>query len=523
MFLVMATTPVMPVNHAFAAPPPCASNQEPKLIQEVKTIPAYNAATNLLQSAIGDLEEAGINIINAIFSSINAIMNGMAAQFYNNIVGNPNYKAAINSLVVLYITIYGIMIMFNMASYRTGEVVSRLVKIGVVWAVMTNGWTFFDKYVSGPAIGTMNDVIGDFMLAAGQNKATMVLGSTATSNISLNPIVVSLLCGPLDYIFSLHFVVMLLTHLLLGPFGWFYVLSILWAALELVLMLIGAIITYVKSIVGLAFLFGIAPIFFAFLLFEQSRRVFTGWVNQVFGFILQPILLFAFLSFYTILIMSALYDVIFATDYCWVKWISFGILDIYWWRPFPNPAAVPNGYAGDWQGPPPIGITSVAYLLLLTHLGKQLSKFIEHLARDLSGGHGPGVVRGNDVGRWFSNHLPGVKGRSIGQLGADAFRSASYRGKNAFSRVAGLVGKRVGPTGGGTPSDQRLKENIVLVKHKGDIPIYHFSYKNDPMKQVYEGVMAQDLLHSHPDAVMTGEDGYYQVYYDKIGIEFKPL
>lgn len=69
-------------------------------------------------------------------------------------------------------------------------------------------------------------------------------------------------------------------------------------------------------------------------------------------------------------------------------------------------------------------------------------------------------------------------------------------------------------------SDSRLKEGIIRVatSPKG-VPIYEYSYigTNDR----WRGVMAQDILATHPDAVTVGPFGMYMVNYDKLDVIFE--
>lgn len=76
---------------------------------------------------------------------------------------------------------------------------------------------------------------------------------------------------------------------------------------------------------------------------------------------------------------------------------------------------------------------------------------------------------------------------------------------------------------GGLFSDERLKENIVKVKHShSGIPIYHFNYIGD--KQTWSGTMAQDLLRlGKQNAVTIAENGYYKVDYNLIDIDMKKV
>lgn len=72
-------------------------------------------------------------------------------------------------------------------------------------------------------------------------------------------------------------------------------------------------------------------------------------------------------------------------------------------------------------------------------------------------------------------------------------------------------------------SDKRLKANIVAIGKSADgLIIYSWKYKADPAT-TWVGVMAQDLVVSHPDALVMGADGYYRVRYDKLGVQMMTL
>lgn len=65
---------------------------------------------------------------------------------------------------------------------------------------------------------------------------------------------------------------------------------------------------------------------------------------------------------------------------------------------------------------------------------------------------------------------------------------------------------------GGTPSDRRLKKGIVLVyKYENGIKLYRFRYIWGGPE--YVGVIAQDILLTHPYAVHMDNQGYYSVDY----------
>jgi hypothetical protein len=76
-----------------------------------------------------------------------------------------------------------------------------------------------------------------------------------------------------------------------------------------------------------------------------------------------------------------------------------------------------------------------------------------------------------------------------------------------------------GPTTTSTTSDKRLKKDIIYVgsTHSG-IRLYRFRYLWSEIE--YVGVMAQELIHTHPDAVMKDAWGYYKVDYAKLDLTF---
>ena len=74
-----------------------------------------------------------------------------------------------------------------------------------------------------------------------------------------------------------------------------------------------------------------------------------------------------------------------------------------------------------------------------------------------------------------------------------------------------------------SPSDRRLKTNIVELGMTADgIKLYSWKYKSD-LVTTWVGVMAQDLETTHPDALVTGADGFYRVNYSNLGIQMMTL
>lgn len=86
----------------------------------------------------------------------------------------------------------------------------------------------------------------------------------------------------------------------------------------------------------------------------------------------------------------------------------------------------------------------------------------------------------------------------------------------AAAAMAGGPGNPVNPN-----SDRRLKRNIKPIATFKDIQLYRFQYLWSD--QVYVGVMAQDLLETHPEAIITHPDGFYRVDYRVLGTRMYTL
>ncbi len=103
-------------------------------------------------------------------------------------------------------------------------------------------------------------------------------------------------------------------------------------------------------------------------------------------------------------------------------------------------------------------------------------------------------------------------------IGSDDTPDLSAIGSDDLSDGGGV--EVIGQDDVETVSDSRLKTDIAQVgKTVYGLPLYNFKYIGKP--EVYEGVMAQDVLKVMPSAVLRGADGYYRVKYKDLGIQMR--
>jgi Chaperone of endosialidase len=135
------------------------------------------------------------------------------------------------------------------------------------------------------------------------------------------------------------------------------------------------------------------------------------------------------------------------------------------------------------------------------------------------------VTRTNAAGERVTTreHLVDAAGRPrYTQTSETARQRESRRGLRTLQREdPNIINSQTPPTTP-PPSDKRLKTNINhLGKTSNGINIYSFEYIWS--SQVYVGVIAQEVMRTHPEAISTDVFGFYRVDYHVIGLEMMTL
>src|SRR5262249_26431206 len=56
-----------------------------------------------------------------------------------------------------------------------------------------------------------------------------------------------------------------------------------------------SILTYLVAIICLVFYLSLGPLYICFALFKNTQRIFEGWLSQLAAYMLQPVIIFAYL------------------------------------------------------------------------------------------------------------------------------------------------------------------------------------------------------------------------------------
>lgn len=402
-------------------------------------LPAYGFAQSydcVGPNSTTTLPSGAAPLVSQMMSNVVQFLNTMGVNVYNAIMNSPFFSLAAQGLVTLFVVIFGINIIFDLENLTPANVLGKTFKLGLIWWLIgSGGWDVFQRYIGGFFWGTMFEIIELMTGSAVSNMAGMTYNAAALAA----PLHV--LDGPLQGVLSRHFMITIMGSIPTGPQGFVLGIALIWGGAQVVVAIMTAVFTYVKTIIGMWFLFSLGPIFIACMLFNRTQKIFQGWLSKILGFALEGIMLFVFLAFFMSMITDALEPVLGIT-WCWVPYWNIipGVLsfDIYWWGAHIVPG---SGFPGDvlpdygtrsWRTADgydgsglmsPVATLDVFFLILVAHIAWQYSAFTTLMAETLSQG-------GMRIGATYSDAQEYIKAKGLtpGQIAGKGFQI----GKKAF-------------------------------------------------------------------------------------------
>ncbi len=355
----------------------------------------------------------GSGIISTVVANIANIVNNLAVGMYSGILSNADFQGTVAATITLYVIIYGVMFMGGLTQASLHDAVIRLAKIAVVATIAFSplSWSFFYNYMGSAFDAGKNELIGYVLSIANSGVTGWTVVSpnippdSGGSTVAFDPQVLAkypftVLDDAVTVLTSSKMAVTLVATVATGPYGLPILLLILAALGTFVGALFQAMWVYLMSVVVTAFLFAIAPIFFVFLLFQRTRSLFDGWINQLISATLQPLFLFVFFSFFSMMMLGGIGELL-QTPVCWTPpgdiWRGTPF-NIYIWRFMVWINGEWRMHPGGWSimGPDidaqgsnipvfPIGIADVLILLLIAQLAKRFNSMALHIAREIAG------------------------------------------------------------------------------------------------------------------------------------------
>lgn len=325
-------------------------------------------------------------ILTEIEQYLKQIVDEAMIKLFNAITADGRFQQAVSAILTLYVIIFGISFMLGMIQLTYGQTLIRLFKIGIIVGLVSpGGWAFFQEYV----VTFFRDGSDDIIKFAISQSAGTSGGQGGGVFSGLDKIA--------DQILRPETIAKVLAAFVTGPFGPGMGGLMIIATVAFISLLVKALRTYAVSYVVRALLFGLAPFFIIFMLFERTKQTFTVWLNFVLNFSLQPVLLFIMLAFMVDLIDQSSKDML-STEVCWSEFSSTegSANKLQFWRFVKKDGGVdPSEY--DWKGqiscrlqgrsdckPFPIDIVDILSFVFLIFLTVRFTDVIPNISNNLT-------------------------------------------------------------------------------------------------------------------------------------------
>lgn len=207
---------------------------------------------------------ASTNLFEAIFDKVDQALDTYITSTAGDIISfiTPIFT----SLLIIWIAIWGYMMMFGKANEPLQDGVFRILRIGFI---ITLGLT----------VGTYTGLVVDFLAKGPETIASVITGSpTGTSAATLDSL--------FSKIFEVSEAAWNKGGIMNGNFG-MYLISIIVLVVGAALSLVVAFLILLSKIMTTVLL-AMGPLFIIMLLFNATQRFFESWLGMVmnFGFIL---------------------------------------------------------------------------------------------------------------------------------------------------------------------------------------------------------------------------------------------
>lgn len=250
---------------------------------------------------------------------------------YDSFAADSRWRDIMQMSLWIYIIMYGAGFITGLTQTSANDMVIRVVKMGAIIALFdTNSWEFFNNYF----FRLFTDG-KDFLITA-------VTGDTSGDKSGV--------FGFVDDMFYVFFAeITWQTFAALTPYlvGLVYVGIFLTVMILYIVAMAQVFIVYLLTLIGIALLLSLAPMFMVLMLFERTREMFLNWIKYLADYAIQPVILFATLYvlnevFMTLwnnaLNINIEYGGVWQLDFLGIDYWTFGVIKsfkfgcVQWYR-----------------------------------------------------------------------------------------------------------------------------------------------------------------------------------------------
>jgi len=191
-----------------------------------------------------------------------------------------NYINWVHALLIIYIVIIGMQFILGMAKFNAQELFIKVTKVIIVAGLINgNTFDFFISYFYPLITGFMDEIIANI---AGYS-------SNANSQTTAPFLFIDTLMSKI--FFNKAFYAQLLSVFAMGLMGIPFFIMVVYSLTLILSSVMKVISLYLMSIMFIALLISLAPIFIVFILFDRTRYLFDNWIKFIFRYCLEPVLM----------------------------------------------------------------------------------------------------------------------------------------------------------------------------------------------------------------------------------------
>ncbi|XGA08537.1 MAG: type IV secretion system protein [Wolbachia endosymbiont of Xenopsylla cheopis] len=227
-----------------------------------------------------------------------SLSGGAVGTVYEGIIKNSNFILLTKVTLLLYVTLYSLFYLLGTFRASQAELISLIVKIGIITILIgPNSWTFFNTYLFP-------------LFTKAPIELTNIMTGQQSSSTDFKFLDLSL------YRFTLPQTwLQILSLLFTGPVGWVAIFLIFWGLIMLIGCLFEAVMLYFISIIMIALLLSMAPLFIICILFQRTKAIFDSWIKLLAQVAMQPVVVFASIAMLNQAMTGVLYG-LFNFDIC---------------------------------------------------------------------------------------------------------------------------------------------------------------------------------------------------------------
>lgn len=223
---------------------------------------------------------------------------------FKNAASSSFFQNLIKVSLTIYVALYGLFFMLGATQIKHSDLVARVIKIAILYALLReDSWKFFNSYFFTLFRDGSDELI------------SKVLGLSEGNNFFY------FIDEAMGRFFNSQTWLAIMAMIVQFGVGWFLVALILIIGMIMFLLVMAdVIIGFLLSYFAIALLIAMAPLFLVFMLFSQTRAMFTQWMKLLFGFMLKPVILIAIIAILHTLIINNFYQAI--PKVCFDEWLD---------------------------------------------------------------------------------------------------------------------------------------------------------------------------------------------------------